>query len=453
MWETIEARICALRKDGLHRLLSMRVFLTAEETDSGRTLVEHPGLDVAMWIEKVSARYLDELLRQLRDEKTLTIGRRSLTLEVFENSPWRCERYSGRYRGYLSLEYPYVLLHADGKSFHEVADWSDLDKQLHRHGYSDLAGTSQENLAFPVGSSYSTQIAIAAPIYLNFKSVEAQGNTIRVSVESHTCVPLKDITLSYEVKYEQEGKVKTLNETANLDESDVAECVGRFQILRKEITANGRIAEARIWLYGKWTTEPIDSTWVRQEAVLQESVAWRTLAPLLEERHRTEVIDGHRKLREYLCIDYVDPTLGRQFELAVSHLLGSMGFSVFFVGQPLPKKGIDVVAVCPDSGRTLIVSTHVSNDIHDKLRTLLPEYHRLKDALQGVQLTPVLFSPASADDILTSDRIDAKAHSVALVLGSRIGELFSIAGNMKPAEARQRTLELIDRVLKEQSQR
>lgn len=131
MWQSIEARICALRKEGSHQLLSMRVFLTAEETGSGRTLVEHPGLDVAMWIEKISIRYLDELLRQLRDEKTLTIGRRVLTLDAFENSSWICDKYSGRYRGYLELEYPYVILYASGKSFNEVADWSELNKQLH----------------------------------------------------------------------------------------------------------------------------------------------------------------------------------------------------------------------------------------------------------------------------------------------------------------------------------
>lgn len=453
MWETIEARICALRKDGSNNLLSMRVFLTPEENSSGRVLVEHPGLDVVMWIEKVSIGHLDELLSQLRDERTLTIGRRLFTLEAFENSVWNCDKYSGRYRGYLELEYPYILLHTSGKSFNEVANWSDLDKQLHRYGYSDLGSTAQENLGFPVGSAYLTQITIAAPIYLNFKSVEAQDNLLKVSIESHDSVVLENMTLGYEIKYEKDGKVKTLNQSTSFNKGNIVEHVDRFQTLRKEKQVNGRITEARIWLYEKWTTEPIDSAWVRQEAAPKKSIAWRALAPLLEERHHAELIDGHRKLRQYLCIDNIDAALGRQFEMAVSYLLGSMGFAIFFVGQPLPKKGIDVVAVCPDSDRILVVSTHASNNIHDKIRTLLPEFNRLKDALQGVQLSPVLFSPVSINDILTTGRIDAEAHGVALVLHSQIEELFVIAGRLMPTEARQKTLGLIDQVLREQSER
>lgn len=452
MWNTIEAKICALRKDRSYTLLSMRVFLTAEESGSGRTVIDHPALDVAMWIETVPVSYLDELLRQLRDERAVTIGRRLLTLETFENSLWRCEKFSGRYRGYLGLEYPYVLLQADGKSFHEVADWSALDKQLHRHGYGGLPETAQENLSFPVGSAYSTQIVIAAPLYLRFKSVEAADNSLKISVESHSSIPLEHITISYEVKYEEESKVKTLNETANLDARHVVERSGRIQILRKEVDIGGRIVEARAWLYDKWMTEPIDSAWVRQVAAPRESIAWRILGPLLEERHHSEVINGHSKLREYLCIDYIDPALGRQFELAVAHLLSSMGFSVFFVGQPLPKRGVDIVAICPDSGRSLIVSAHISNDIHEKLRTLLPEFIRLRDSLQGIQLTPVLFSPVKIEDILASDRIDAKAHGVVLMLGKQIEELFRIAGTMMPGEARQRTLQFIDGILGEQSE-
>lgn len=448
MWQSIEARICALRKEGSHQLLSMRVFLTAEETGSGRTLVEHPGLDVAMWIEKISIRYLDELLRQLRDEKTLTIGRRVLTLDAFENSPWICDKYSGRYRGYLELEYPYVILYASGKSFNEVADWSELNKQLHRHGYGELAVTSQENLGFPVGSAYATQITIAAPIYLNFKSVKIQDNSLKVTVEAHSSINLNDTTLSYEIEYEEDDTIKKLNQSTSFDEGDIVEHVDRFQILGKEVSASGRITEARTWLYDKWTTEPIDSAWVRQEVAPKESIAWRTLAPLLEERHFTDVIDGRQKLRQYLCIEYVDSTLGKYFEVAVSHLLSSMGFSVFFLGQPLSKKGIDVVAICPDSGRVLVVSAHVSNDIREKIRTMLPEINRLKDSLQGIQLTPAIFSPVSVDDILAGDKNDAKTHGVVLILHSQLEELFSIAGSLMPTEARQKTLQLIGQLLK-----
>ena len=450
MWETIEARICALRQNGSYRLLSMRISLTAEEANSGITLLEHPGLDVAMWIEKVEARYLDELLLQLRDSSDLAIGRRLLSLEAFENCHWDCRRYSGRYRGYMGLDCPYVLLSTSGKSFGQVADWSKLEAQLNRYGYSNLADTSQENLGFPVGTAYSTQIAIAAPIYLNFKGVEAEDSWLKVSVESHTSVLLKDLTLSYQVRYEEEGKDKTLSRTAVFDTSDIVERGGRFQILRKEVDAERRIAEARTWLYYAGEEASVDSAWVRQEATPKESIAWRILAPLFEELHRTDVTGGHEKLRDRLCIGHIDPTLGREFEMSVSHLLGSMGFSVFFVGQPLPKRGIDVVAVCPDSGRALVVSTHVSNDIHEKLRTLLPEFNKLRNRLPDVQLTPVLFSPVSIEDILGSDKGDAKTHQVALVLNSQIEQLFSIAGSLIPTEARRRTLQLIDQLLKEQ---
>ena len=101
MWQTLEARICAVRKEGKSKLLSMRASLTAEEASNSSVLVDHPSLDVTLWIERVPASFLDELLVQLRDSKTLTVGGRSLTLEAFDNSSRRCDEFMGRHLGYL----------------------------------------------------------------------------------------------------------------------------------------------------------------------------------------------------------------------------------------------------------------------------------------------------------------------------------------------------------------
>lgn len=452
MWETIEARICALKKEESYHLLSTRIFLTAEEFESRRVLVEHESLDIAMWMERIPISYLDELLYQLRDAKTLTIGERSLNLNMYENSTeWGCEKYSGRYRGYLELEYPYITLHTNATSLDKI-DWNDIEKQLNRFGYNSLRETAFENLGFHVGGAYTPQIVLAAPIYLKLKGMNVQNNSLVVSVESHNSAVLADMSLSYEIKYEQDEKIKTLNQRVSFSESDIREHEGRFQVLKKEINADGKIVEARTWLHDKWTTEPIDSDWIRQERTPREGVGWRILSPLLEEKRPTELIDGHRQLRRYLCLDYYDPTLGNYFEFAVSYLLGSMGFSIFFLGKPVAKKGIDIVAICPDSNKALVVSVHISNDVHEKLRTLLPELNRLRNTLQDIQIVPVIFLPVNYEDLLKSDRMDARAGGVGLILRTHIEELFNIASRLVPAEARRKALELFDRLLGEQMQ-
>lgn len=129
-----------------------------------------------------------------------------------------------------------------------------------------------------------------------------------------------------------------------------------------------------------------------------------------------------------------------------------MGFSIFFLGKPVAKKGIDIVAICPDSNKTLVVSVHISNDVHEKLRTLLPELNRLRSTLQDIQIVPVIFLPVNYEDLLKSDRMDARAGGVGLILRTHIEELFNIASRLVPAEARRKALELFDRLLGEQMQ-
>lgn len=450
MWKSIEARICALKKDNSYDLLSARIFLSANEIEKRRVLVEQDGLDIAMWIENIPINHLDELLCQLRDSKMLSIGERNLNLNLYENSTeWACEKYSGRYRGFLELEYPYIALNTGATKIDQI-DWNTIEKQLNRFGYENLHKTAFENLEFYVGGAYTPQIILAAPIYLKINGLKPKDSSLKVCVESHNSVALADISLSCEIKYEQNDKITTLNKRVEISNSAITENNDSLEVIVKEINAGGWIAEARVWLHDKWTSEPIDSDWVRQERIPKEGVGWKMLAPLLEEKRASESIDGHRQLRRYLCLDYHDPTLGKYFELAVSYLLGSIGFSILFLGNPIAKKGIDIAAI--DINRIFLVSVHISNDIHEKLRTLIPEINRIRGYFQDSQITPLIFSPVNYDDILNSDKIDARSGKVGLILRSHIEEIFNIASTLGATEARQKVVELFDRTLNEQKQ-
>jgi hypothetical protein len=452
MWKSIEAKVCALREGQSYQLLSTRMFLTAEETENRRLLVEREGLEVVMWTERIAISHLDELLLQLRDANTLDLGEVSLRLGFYEKSTeWFVQKYSGRYTGYVRLESPYLTLETNGSSLESV-NWNQIEVRMNRFGYDGLIKTANQQLGFSIGGGYTPQIMLVAPIYLRFKTVTAQNDSLTVLVEFHQAERLTDVSLSYEIRYELDGKMQVLNDKVGFTDADIIERQDNFFLLKKEIKTGGRISEARAWLYEKWTTEPIDAEWLHQEPETrnQQGLGWRALSPLLQERHMTTFVDGHQNLRRYLCLDYPDPSLANQLELAVSYLLGSMGFLVFFFGKPIGRPGYDLVAIQPDSDKALVISVHAANDISKKLITLMPEVNRLRASLASVELVPLIFAPVNPESILWSAKVDAAHAGVALVLRADLGRLFDFASTYSPTEARTKALGLFQELLVEQ---
>lgn len=297
MWNSIEARVCALVINGEYFLLSSRMYLTINAAEGRDSLVEHEGLGVAMWIQNIPIAQLDDLLRQLRNPGNVTLGGRTLRLDYFNNSSyWIMDKYSGIHTGYLKLDYPYVMLQTNSSG---NMDWSDLEKQLYRYGYNGLQSVAEENLGFPVGASYTSNIILAAPIYLKIKKVEIQRESLIIFIETHESVNIRDIELSYEIKHD-DNSIKALNDRIYFDESEVIQHAIGLKLIKKSIKANGSISEARTWLYDKLNTEPIDANWIHHESPQKESLAWRILSPLLEERNGVELYDGHKLLHRYL---------------------------------------------------------------------------------------------------------------------------------------------------------
>lgn len=143
-------------------------------------------------------------------------------------------------------------------------------------------------------------------------------------------------------------------------------------------------------------------------------------------------------------MDYYDRTLGHHFELSVSYLLSAIGFQVFFLGQPIHKKGIDLVALLPNKNKLLIISAHISNDIGEKIRTLIPELNKLIASLPGIQLIPAIFSPVKIDEIKKSDRSDAVSHGIALVLHDQIEQLFNLASIFSTEDISEKVMKIIE---------
>jgi hypothetical protein len=248
--------------------------------------------------------------------------------------------------------------------------------------------------------------------------------------------------LSYEIRCTGNEK-QTRNGSVSFEESDVLRVENNFKLVNKSINSEETIIDARTWLYDKQSEEPVDSNWVHEESLSKESTVWRLLSPLFEDRRGIESIDGHAELRRYLGLDYHDLTLGNRFELAVSYLFTVLGFQVLFLGQPLHKKGIDVIAIDPDTESVLVISSTISNKIGEKIQTLLSESNRLKLSLNDVHLVPLIVTPIKMDDVKNSDRADASTHAITLLLIDQISELFNLASKSTQTEARQKSLKII----------
>jgi len=114
----------------------------------------------------------------------------------------------------------------------------------------------------------------------------------------------------------------------------------------------------------------------------------------------------------------------KAFESAVLNLMSIAGFEVIFAGKGFDAQGIDILAFSPSSSDVIVISCTISNDIREKIRTLLPQINKLKNQLENYELIPAIFSPINPENIVHSDKENARKHKVSLLPSDGIREIY-----------------------------
>ncbi len=139
--------------------------------------------------------------------------------------------------------------------------------------------------------------------------------------------------------------------------------------------------------------------------------------------------DAPKILRDSLGLDNQVKDVGR-LEVAVHALLGCAGLVCIFSGREWGIQGIDTIAFPPGMNKVLAISVTSTNNIGEKIRTMLPPINRLRKEMPDLPISPTIVAPIEPGDVVSSDQEDANTHGVQLVLRPQLEELLEAVMNM-----------------------
>lgn len=438
MWDSIELKFVGAKRGDSICLLGLQGTLSTNTSPPAykELLFETP--DVVMIREIVPITELSNLMQGLMGENA-TIGSTPVTLEGF--SQFDCRQWGGGGKGLLSTQYPYVLFYSYGKSVSELVSESDIGNKLLQWGYRSLRELCQEKLGFPVGGGNSTRIELIMPIYLSAEA-DFVDTQLRLVLRCHPSLTISDLSASYEMSLEVLGKQETKRGAINFSERDrMQEGFGYSLVNQTDLLP--QVKSAMIWVFHRSRNEPMYALSVRKLSTTDLNPAWVALQFLLSRYQEGQLISGEDIFQEKLGLKGEVKDLYR-FEAAVTDLLACTGYVCLFTGHAFGIRGIDILAFSRDYLEAVVASITTSNNLGEKITTLVPQLNTLKDRLKDVTLRPAIFAPIRLEDVVYGDEQDAKAHEIALVLLPEIQGLFDVITRLSMTEARSSLNSILD---------
>ena len=106
------------------------------------------------------------------------------------------------------------------------------------------------------------------------------------------------------------------------------------------------------------------------------------------------------------------------------NLMSLAGFEVIFLGKGINSSGIDIIGFHPSEHKILAVSCTISNNIGDKIQTILVQTNRLRAHLKDYEIIPVIIAAVSLNDIRSTHIEDARNHQMSLILSLEIKRIY-----------------------------
>ena len=421
MWDSIELKAVAAEKGGSAYLLGLHCTLSSGLTPGAEVLFDAPNMFMVRQVEPFSR--LPKLLEQMVNGQ-ITLANRAVNVEGFVRYQRTIRRGNGH--GWVDIEYPYVLLYAHGKSGSELANEDDLSRMLLSYGYQDIPSLTQEKLGFQVGSNYSTRVYFIAPIYLEATAAFVDDR-LRLALRCGSSIDMEDLSASYEVTLNSLGKRETSPGKIELgDAMRLDEAVGYSVVM--DIDLPTQAESAIIWVFHTSRNEPLYALRVEKQATIQANPIWGATKLVLSRRTGGQEQDAQRILHESLGVDTV-PKDPNRLEAAVHTLLACAGYSCVFTGRMWGTQGIDTIGFSHSGTTLMAISVTTSNNVGEKIRTLLPQLNKLRAELTGFDVVPAVFATVEPADIADSDRRDAAAHRISLMLLPEIAGLLDALSN------------------------
>ncbi len=438
MWDAIDIRFVGAKRGDSICLLGLQGTLSTNTNSPTykELLFETP--DVVMIRETVPITELSNLIQDLTGESA-TIGSTPVILEGF--SLFECRQWGGGSLGLISIKYPYVLFYSYGKSVSELVSESDIVNKLLQWGYRSLRELCQEKLGFPVGGGNSTRIELIMPIYFNAEA-DFVDSKLRLVLRCHPSLTVSDLSASFEVSLDVSGRQETKRGTVSFSEKDRIQEGFEYSLVN-QVDLQPQVKSAMVWVFHRSRNDPMYALYVRKSAAIELNSSWIALKYLLSRYQEGQLINGEDVFQEKLGLKGEVKDLYR-FEAAVTDLLACTGYSCLFTGHAFGIRGIDILAFSSNYQEAVLVSVTTSNNLGEKITTLLPQLNTLKDRLKDITFRPAIFAPIRLEDVVYSDKQDAKTHGIALVLLPEIQGLFDAITRLSMTEARSSLNSILD---------
>ena len=422
MWDSLEAKALFADKNGVPILLGLYCTLSSGLIPQSDVVFESMGLTMVKEVLPLSQ--LRELLAGLQSGQIPLAGR-NVKVEGF--TQFGLNSWAGGGQGWIDTTYPYVVLHSNGKSTRELVNEDDIMKQLLAYGYRDIDTLSQEKLGFQVGRAYLTQIQIIAPIFLEARATFTD-NKLRLVLRCWPSLKVSDLSASFEQIVNMFGKRESKRSRLDLSDSfRLEEGIG-FSLV-KEMDLLPQIESVIMWVFHATRSDPMYALRVTKTSTLRSNLIWGASSLVLTRQTGGQIKEAPNILRDSLGLDNQVKDAGR-LEVAVHMLLGCAGFICIFSGREWGIQGIDTLAFSSTMTKVVAISVTSTNNIGEKIRTMLPQLNKLNKELPEMRVLAVIAAPIDPETVLDSDQRDAKAHDISLILRPQLAQMLDGMMNM-----------------------
>jgi hypothetical protein len=408
MWDCLELKVVGATKGESLFLLGLSCTLCVALHPSREVLFETPELVMVKEIKPLAE--LQGILSNLSGGSVL-VSDRLFVADGF--TAFECRMWGGGGQGWIDMAYPYVLLYSTGKSVRELVDDSAIHRSLEQWGYRYIWDVSQEKVGFPVGGAHVSHVRFIAPVYLEANAAFVDDH-LRIVLRCSPPLKTEDLSAGYEITLNYLGNRQVQRGKLDfLDASRIEDAVS-FTLV-KELDLLPQAESVFIWLFHSSQKDPLYALRVLKPATAKTNPVWGAMNLVLSRREGGQVLYAEELLRRSLGLTARVTDSGR-FESAVHNLLGCLGYSCIFTGREWGTEGIDTLAFGPGLDKVLAVSVTTSNNIAEKIRTMLLQLENLKRGIENVTVIPVICASITSDSVMHSDWENLKAHKISLLL-------------------------------------
>ena len=419
MWSALDLKMVVKKNEGSYELLGMSAVLQEEALSGSDIFIDLSELQILHQTIELNDRKLTDFINNLIDDKI-----------ILENMIISVNNFS-RYASATSYqhsatalaqkpEWPYIYLESVGnKPIREFIDENNINNQLIDSGYENLEDACKDLIGLEIGGGRYPIISIIALIYI-MPSIQIEDNTLKLDLISHDSISCEDLTISYAAKASNEKK----NGKFTFSKNDISQRDGVLVHFGKKEGIPLGTNSIKFWIIYK--KNPIYTKAIYDIVGISSEIdsKWTAFNLLFTHIESGTIKTADEIFNKNLGLNAGRAEHGDRFELAILNLMSLAGFEVLFLGKGINSSGVDIIGFHPGEHKVLAISCTISNNIGDKIQTLLIQTNKLRAHFNDYEIIPVIISAISLKDIRITHIDDARNHQMSLVLTPEIKRIY-----------------------------